>query len=83
MNDLYIVYSYHVGRDNPPKYIIGTYTSLDEAKQRLYSYGECPFFTLNTGALKSSDGYVNFINKVPIGDCMTELFTNTVNIDNE
>lgn len=76
MQYIYIVYSYRSLYHRSPKMIIGTYFNIKEAEKRQKTIGDPPFIETINGAITSSDGYTNFINKIPFGDCNIELFTN-------
>ena len=71
--DLFIVYRYNVNSSNSTKYIMGIYSTQDEAVNRQKQLG-CTFNKyFNT--YTSDNGDVLFINKLKLGDYNIEMFT--------
>jgi len=79
MSEIFIVYTYnqHCCSGSREK-VIGTYLCLEDAIQRVKTYGESPY-KYGPGVYYSTDGFVTFINKFPLGDCKNiQLFTTRV-----
>ena len=74
---VFIVYAY-CPEINPTKMIIGTYFTEEEAHFRQKSFGVKPISRISPGVYRSTDNYISFINKQPIGDSCIELFTTKV-----
>lgn len=73
MSNVYIVFTYN-RFNNKTKRIIGTYLDKNVAINRLINFGENPY-KYSDGVYYSTDGYVTFINVIPLGDGNTEIFT--------
>ena len=71
--DLFIVYRYNIHNSNSTKYIMGIYTSREEAIKRQQQLGTTFNKIFNT--YTSNNGDVLFINKLNLGDSNIEMFT--------
>lgn len=78
-DSVFIVYAYcpdmHPG--NPTKRIIGTYFTIEEARERQRQF-DGPVRTVSPGVYRSANNYVSFINRLPSGASNIELFTTKV-----
>jgi len=67
MSNVYVVFTYNKNRcSGTREKIIGTYLNLDEAINRVQTYGETPY-KYSPGVYYSKDGFVTFINELPLG----------------
>ena len=71
--DIFIVYRYNINTSNSTKYIMGIYTTKEEAIKRQKQIGTIYNKVLDT--YTSSNGDVLFINKLKFGDSNIEMFT--------
>ena len=71
--DLFIVYRYNVHSSNSTKYIMGIYTTREEAIKRQQQLGSTFNKIFNT--YTSENGDVLFVNKLKLGDSNIEIFT--------
>ena len=71
--DLFIVYRYNINTSNSTKYIMGIYTTKEEAIKRQKQIGTIYNKVLDT--YTSNNGDVLFINKLKFGDSNIEMFT--------
>ena len=72
-SDLYIVYRYNLHSTNNTKYIMGIYTTREDAINRQKILGSSYNKICNT--YTSNQGDVLFINKLKLGDSNIEMFT--------
>lgn len=72
-SDLFIVYKYNVNSSYSTKYIMGIYSSREEAVKRQQQLGSTFNKVFNT--YTSENGDVLFINKLKLGDSNIEMFT--------
>ena len=71
--DLFIVYRYNINTSNSTKYIMGIYTTKEEAIKRQKQIGT--FYNKILDTYTSNNGDVLFINKLKLGDSNIEMFT--------
>ena len=76
---VYIVYAYcpDLSPSNPTKWILGTYFTIEEARERQHNFDESSY-RISPGVYRSVNNYVSFINRLPIGHSRIELFTTKV-----
>lgn len=79
MSEVFIVYTYNQNRcSGSREKVIGTYLCLEDAIQRVKTYGESPY-KYSPGVYYTKDKFVTFIDKFPLGDCKSiEMFTTRV-----
>jgi len=79
MSEVFIVYTYNRTRcSGSREQIIGTYLCIEDAIQRVKTYGKSPY-KYTPGVYYSKDGFVTFVEKYPLGDCKNiEMFTTRV-----
>ena len=73
INDLYIVYRYNMNSINTTKYIMGIYTTRENAVNRQKEI--CPNYNKYLKIYTSGTGDVTFINKLRLGNSNIEMFT--------
>tara|TARA_B100001540_G_C15803669_1_gene641058 strand:+ start:1108 stop:1353 length:246 start_codon:yes stop_codon:yes gene_type:complete len=79
MTHVYIVFTYNIERSHGTREkIIGTYLNLDDAINRVKTFGESPY-KYSPGVYYTKDGFVTFINNLPLGDSIEiDLFSSRV-----
>ena len=71
--DLFIVYRYNINNSNTTKFIMGIYSTLEEATERQKSL--CPYYNKMLNTYSSNNGDITFVNKLNYGDSNIEMFT--------
>ena len=71
--DLFIVYRYNIHNPNTTKFIMGIYSTLEEAITRQKSL--CPNYNKVLNTYSSNNGDITFVNKLNYGDSNIEMFT--------
>ena len=71
--DLFIVYRYNINNSNTTKFIMGIYSTLEEAITRQKSL--CPHYNKVLNTYSSNNGDITFVNKLNYGDSNIEMFT--------
>jgi hypothetical protein len=74
----YIVYGYYSGSQSPTKYIMGIYTSLNDAINRINNYDTINHTNdFSNYSTHYKNGMVLFLNKIPFGDSQSQIFNST------